>query len=182
MAKSEILFGAPVSVRINYRLEMEFLFRPAYSRERKIMKGAEVLVQMLLEYKVEVIFGVPGDTSLALYEAIYDAAPKIRHVMARDERSAGFMADAYARISFKPGICECPSGAGALYSVPGRGGGQRFLHPGDSLHFRHLPGRRGQGGDHRPRPSQALRTHHQMVQLPQTDRQDSRRRSDGPSA
>ena len=83
------------------------------------MRGAEVLVRMLLEYKVEVIFGVPGDTSLALYEAIYDQSPKIRHVMARDERSSGFMADAYARISNKPGICECPSGAGALYSIPG---------------------------------------------------------------
>lgn len=87
-------------------------------KERR-MKGAEVLVQMLLEYKVEVIFGVPGDTSLPLYEALYDATPKIRHIMARDERSAGFMADAYARIAYKPGICECPSGAGALYSVPG---------------------------------------------------------------
>lgn len=83
------------------------------------MTGAETFVQMLLEYKVEVIFGVPGDTSLYLYEAIYDAMPKIRHIMARDERSAGFMADAYARISNKPGICECPSGAGALYSIPG---------------------------------------------------------------
>jgi acetolactate synthase-1/2/3 large subunit len=83
------------------------------------VKGAEVLVQMLREYKVEVIFGVPGDTSLPLYEAIYDAAPKIRHVMARDERSASFMADAYARNAHKPGICECPSGAGALYSIPG---------------------------------------------------------------
>ncbi len=83
------------------------------------MKGAEALVQMLLEYKVEVVFGVPGDTSLPLYEALYDAIPKIRHIMARDERSAGFMADAYARIAYKPGICECPSGAGALYSVPG---------------------------------------------------------------
>ncbi len=83
------------------------------------MNGASALVQTLLEYQVEVIFGVPGDTSLPLYEAIYDARPRIRHVMARDERSASFMADAYARISHKPGICECPSGAGALYSVPG---------------------------------------------------------------
>lgn len=83
------------------------------------MRGADVLVQMLLEYKVEVIFGVPGDTSLPLYEALYDAGSKVRHVMARDERSAGFMADAYARIACKPGICECPSGAGALYSIPG---------------------------------------------------------------
>ena len=81
--------------------------------------GARVLVDMLMEYQVEVIFGVPGDTSIPLYEALYDAKPGIRHVMARDERSASFMADAYARISRKPGICECPSGAGPLYSVPG---------------------------------------------------------------
>ncbi|MEJ2659369.1 MAG: thiamine pyrophosphate-binding protein [Desulfobacteraceae bacterium] len=83
------------------------------------MKGARVLVQMLKAYGVEVVFGVPGDTSIALYEALYDAQPAIRHVMARDERSAAFMADAYARLSHKPGVCECPSGAGPLYSVPG---------------------------------------------------------------
>src|SRR5512133_3466868 len=83
------------------------------------LTGAQVLVRMLLEYNVEVIFGVPGDTSLALYEAIYDAGDRIEHVLARDERSATFMADAYARLSHRPGVCECPSGAGALYSVPG---------------------------------------------------------------
>ena len=83
------------------------------------MKGAEVLVKMLALYDVDVIFGVPGDTSIPLYEALYDSEDGIRHVMARDERSASFMADAYARISHKPGICECPSGAGALYSLPG---------------------------------------------------------------
>ena len=83
------------------------------------MTGAQVLVRMLLEYNVEVIFGVPGDTSLPLYEAIYDAGDRIEHVLARDERSATFMADAYARLAHRPGFCECPSGAGALYSVPG---------------------------------------------------------------
>ena len=83
------------------------------------MNGAQVIVKMLQEQEVEVIFGVPGDTSIALYEALYDAAPAIRHILARDERSASFMADAYARLSHKPGVCECPSGAGALYSVPG---------------------------------------------------------------
>lgn len=83
------------------------------------MNGAAVLVRMLLEYEVEVIFGVPGDTSIPLYEALHDESASIRHVMARDERSASFMADAYARITHKPGICECPSGAGALYSAPG---------------------------------------------------------------
>jgi acetolactate synthase-1/2/3 large subunit len=83
------------------------------------MIGAQVLVNLLKEYKVEVVFGVPGDTSLPFYEALYDEKAAIRHVMARDERSASFMADAYARLAHKPGVCECPSGAGPLYSVPG---------------------------------------------------------------
>jgi len=83
------------------------------------MLGAQALVEILIQYDVKVIFGVPGDTNIALYEALYDSGSTIRHVMARDERSASFMADAYARISHKPGICECPSGAGPLYSIPG---------------------------------------------------------------
>ena len=83
------------------------------------LTGAQALVRMLLEYKVKVIFGVPGDTSLPFYDAIYDTGGRIRHVLARDERSATFMADAYARLAHRPGFCECPSGAGALYSVPG---------------------------------------------------------------
>jgi acetolactate synthase I/II/III large subunit len=84
-----------------------------------MMDGSHALVEMLKAYDVDVIFGVPGDTSIPFYEALYDAQPSIRHVMARDERSASFMADAYARLSHKPGLCECPSGAGPLYSVPG---------------------------------------------------------------
>jgi acetolactate synthase-1/2/3 large subunit len=83
------------------------------------MIGAQVIIQMLEEYNVEYIFGVPGDTSIKLYEALYDSKSGIRHILARDERSASFMADAYARLSHKPGVCECPSGAGSLYTVPG---------------------------------------------------------------
>jgi acetolactate synthase-1/2/3 large subunit len=83
------------------------------------MNGAQVLVEMLKAYDVEVIFGVPGDTTMPLYDALHAASGEIRHVMARDERSAGFMADAYARLTNKPGICEGPSGGGATYIVPG---------------------------------------------------------------
>lgn len=87
------------------------------------MNGAQVIVDMLAELGVKYIFGVPGDTSIKLYEALYDRAKNsetsVTHVLARDERSASFMADAYARLSHKPGICECPSGAGSLYTVPG---------------------------------------------------------------
>lgn len=82
------------------------------------MRGADILVEMLIGYGVETIFGVPGDTNVPLYEALHEREEKIRHVMARDERSAGFMADAYARFTNRPGVFECPSGAGAMYSLP----------------------------------------------------------------
>jgi len=87
--------------------------------EKQTISGAQILVEMLIAYGVEVVFGVPGDTSLPLYDAFYNASPKIRHILARDERSAVFMADTYARLTHKPAVCECPSGAGALYSIPG---------------------------------------------------------------
>ena len=83
------------------------------------MTGAEVLVQMLKEYQVDTIFGLPGDTSIPLYAALHASSSTIKHVMVRDERSSAFMADTYARLSHKPGVCECPSGAGPLYILPG---------------------------------------------------------------
>ncbi len=82
------------------------------------MLGADVLVQMLINYGVPAVFGVPGDTNVPFYEALQQRPGEIEHVMARDERSAGYMADAYARLSGKPGVFECPSGAGATYSLP----------------------------------------------------------------
>src|SRR5215467_1330547 len=83
------------------------------------MNTAQALVELLKEYGVEYIFGVPGDTSMVLYDAFYAARGQITHIMARDERSASFMADAYARLSYKPGITEAPSGGGATYVIPG---------------------------------------------------------------
>ena len=55
------------------------------------MNGAQAVVQMMEAYSIEYIFGVPGDTSLPLYQALYERRHKIRHVLARDERSAGFL-------------------------------------------------------------------------------------------
>jgi acetolactate synthase I/II/III large subunit len=82
------------------------------------MNGADALVSMLRAYQVNYIFGVPGDTNVPLYAALLSVKGAPRHLMARDERCAGFMADAYARISNKPGVVEVPSGAGAMYALP----------------------------------------------------------------
>lgn len=80
---------------------------------------AQAIVAMLKAYGVEYVFGVPGDTSLPFYDALHEAQDSITHIMARDERGASYMADVYARLSGKPGVCEAPSGAGALYLIPG---------------------------------------------------------------
>ena len=83
------------------------------------MNGAQALVEMLKAYQVCHIFGVPGDTTVPFYDALYDAQADLQHILARDERSAAFMADAYARLSSKPGVCEGPSGGGATFMLPG---------------------------------------------------------------
>src|SRR3954454_6132878 len=87
--------------------------RKGTQREGETMKTAQVLVEMLKDYGVEHIFGVPGDTTMVLYDALYHARSDITHIMTRDERSASFMADAYARLTGRPGITEAPSGGGA---------------------------------------------------------------------
>jgi acetolactate synthase-1/2/3 large subunit len=83
------------------------------------MRGSDILVEMLVQYGVEHVFGVAGDTSVKLYDSLHARQDEITHVLCRDERSASFAADAYARLTFRPGVCESPSGAGALYTVPG---------------------------------------------------------------
>ena len=83
------------------------------------LTGSQALVEMLCAHEAKYVFGLPGDTSTGLYEALFEARHRITHIMTRDERSAAFMADAYARLSCRPGICEGPSGGGATYIAPG---------------------------------------------------------------
>jgi acetolactate synthase-1/2/3 large subunit len=74
---------------------------------------------MLQLHGVRHIFGLCGDTSLPLYDALYRLDHGITHVLTRDERSAAYMADAYARVTGRVGVCEGPSGGGATYILPG---------------------------------------------------------------
>jgi len=85
--------------------------------ELATLSGAEAAVEMLKAHGVEVIFGLCGDTSLPLYDAL--SKNTIRHVLTRDERHAAYMADGYARVTGKVGVCEGPSGGGATYLLPG---------------------------------------------------------------
>src|SRR5229473_8367996 len=82
------------------------------------LTGAEAVVEMLRAHDVELIFGLCGDTSLPLYDALARLG-SIKHVLTRDERHAAYMADGYARVTGKVGVCEGPSGGGATYILPG---------------------------------------------------------------
>jgi acetolactate synthase-1/2/3 large subunit len=81
------------------------------------LSGAQAVVEMLQAHGVELIFGLCGDTSLPLYDALRGSG--LRHILTRDERHAAYMADGYARVTGKVGVCEGPSGGGATYILPG---------------------------------------------------------------
>jgi acetolactate synthase-1/2/3 large subunit len=83
------------------------------------MNGAEAMVKMLEAQGVRHIFGLCGDTTLPFYDAMYKLDHKMTHVLTRDERCATYMADAYSRVTGRPGVCEGPSGGGATYILPG---------------------------------------------------------------
>lgn len=83
------------------------------------MTGAEAMVRMLQAHGVKHIFGLCGDTSLPFYDALQRLDHGMRHILTRDERSAAYMADGYARVSGRVGVCEGPSGGGATYLLPG---------------------------------------------------------------
>ena len=86
--------------------------------ELATLTGAEAVVEMLKAHGVDVVFGLCGDTSLPLYDALARLG-SIKHVLTRDERHAAYMADGYARLSGKVGVCEGPSGGGVTYILPG---------------------------------------------------------------
>jgi acetolactate synthase-1/2/3 large subunit len=83
------------------------------------LSGAEALLRMLEAYQVRHIFGLCGDTTLPFYDALARLDHGISHILTRDERHAAYMADGYARVTGRPGICEGPSGGGATYILPG---------------------------------------------------------------
>ena len=82
------------------------------------MTGAQAIVRSLQEEGVEVVFGYPGGVVLPLFDALYEAEG-IRVVLTRHEQGATHAADAYARVTGKPGVVIVTSGPGAANTVTG---------------------------------------------------------------
>lgn len=81
------------------------------------MTGAKALIHALEKEGVDVIFGLPGGANLPIYDALVGA--NLRHVLVRHEQSAAHMADGYARIKRKSGVCFATSGPGATNLITG---------------------------------------------------------------
>jgi acetolactate synthase-1/2/3 large subunit len=76
----------------------------------KTLTVGEALIALLEQAGVDTVFGIPGVHTIELYRGL--AGSKIRHVTPRHEQGAAFMADGYARISGKPGVCLLITGPG----------------------------------------------------------------------
>lgn len=80
------------------------------------MTGAELTIQLLEQQGTRIIAGVPGGANLPLYDAL-GKSQQIRHVLARHEQGAAFMAQGIARVSGEVGVCFATSGPGATNTL-----------------------------------------------------------------
>ena len=91
--------------------------------EKKKINGGDVLIKCLLQEDVKYMFGIPGGQFLNMYDAVYKWGREqgIETILFRHEQAAAHAADAYARVTNKPGVCFGTVGPGALHLVPGVG-------------------------------------------------------------
>ena len=83
------------------------------------MTAADVLIECLIDWGVEVIFGLPGDGINGIMESLRTHQEKIRFVQVRHEEAASFMACGYAKFTGKLGVCLATSGPGGIHLLNG---------------------------------------------------------------
>ena len=81
--------------------------------------GSEALILSLLQEGVDTIFGYPGGAIMPIYDALYNYADKVKHILVRHEQGAIHAAQGYARVSGRPGIAFATSGPGATNLITG---------------------------------------------------------------
>ena len=75
--------------------------------------GGQILIDALAQHEVERVFGVPGESYLAALDAFYNARNRIEFTICRQEGGAAYMAEAWAKLTGRPGICFVTRGPGA---------------------------------------------------------------------
>ncbi|MGN6347809.1 MAG: thiamine pyrophosphate-dependent enzyme [Candidatus Nitrosocosmicus sp.] len=87
--------------------------------EGENLRTADIIADALIDWDVNVIFGLPGDGINGFIEALRQRQDKIKFVLVRHEESAAFMACAYAKYTGKLGVCVATSGPGAIHLLNG---------------------------------------------------------------
>ena len=83
------------------------------------MNASDLLVERLMEWGVDTIFGLPGDGINGVFEALRKNKEHIRFIHVRHEESAAFMACAYAKFTGRLGVCIATSGPGGIHLLNG---------------------------------------------------------------
>ncbi|CAN5685189.1 thiamine pyrophosphate-binding protein [soil metagenome] len=83
------------------------------------MTGGQAMVEALKQYGVDTIFGLPGVQLDGLFSALYDASADIRVIHTRHEQATAYMADGYARVSGREGVCLVVPGPGLMNAAAG---------------------------------------------------------------
>jgi pyruvate dehydrogenase (quinone)/pyruvate oxidase len=83
------------------------------------MTGGDILVETLIKWGVDTIFGIPGDGINGVFESLRQRQDKVRFVQVRHEEAAAFAACAYAKFSGKLGVCLATSGPGGIHLLNG---------------------------------------------------------------
>jgi pyruvate dehydrogenase (quinone) len=91
----------------------------AMSNEYENMRTADIVAEALIDWGIEVIFGLPGDGINGFIESLRKRQDKIKFILVRHEESAAFMACAYTKYTGKLGACVATSGPGAIHLLNG---------------------------------------------------------------
>jgi len=83
------------------------------------MTAADVLIETLIDWGVDIVFGLPGDGINGLMESLRTRQDRIRFIQVRHEESAAFMACAYAKFTGRLGVCLATSGPGGIHLLNG---------------------------------------------------------------
>lgn len=83
------------------------------------LKGADMVMECLLEQGVDTVFGYPGGAILEIYDSLYKYKDKIQSILTSHEQGASHAADGYAKSTGKVGVCMATSGPGATNLVTG---------------------------------------------------------------
>lgn len=87
--------------------------------EKRILTGAQIIIETLIEQGVTDVFGYPGGQVLNIYDELYKNRDRINHVLTAHEQGASHAADGYSRVTGKVGVVIATSGPGATNLVTG---------------------------------------------------------------